>query len=180
MLIALLGATVALAQVPADNQALLILRILAFDRKLASRAGGTVKIVIISRDGSSESESAQAVIGAALESAASKNTVSGLPVHVVHLSFSTAAKFEADLGRSGATAAYVCPGLGDELDAITRATRAHGVLTFTGSEPFVARGVSVGLVRREAKAGILVNLSASRAESADLDSALLRMAEVIR
>ncbi len=167
------------AQVPADNQALLVLRILAFDRKLAQRATGAVRIAVIFKEGSSDSESCKSDIEKALKTAGAKTSVSGMKVEVTTLRHN-AGSFEADLTRSDSAAAYLCPGLDDALPAISKSSRATKVLTFSGVESFITSGASVGLVRRASKVGILVNLAASRAEGADLDSNLLQMAEVIR
>lgn len=167
---------VAQAQVPAENQALLLMRILAFDRKAPVRAGSTVRIALVSRPGQEASEAACREMESAVEKAARTVSVGGLPVRAVRLPYTGA--FEAELGRLQATALYVCPGLGDAVGTISRAARAVGVLSFTGDEALVDGGLSVGLVRRQAKAAIVVNLKASRAEGADLDSGLLRLAEV--
>lgn len=179
LLVSLPMVTEVRAQVPAENQALLVLRILAFDRKLSERADGGVRIAIVYREGAGESESCRSEIAKALRSASARTSVSGMKVQVSTLRYS-AASFEAELDKSGAAAAYLCPGLTDALSAITRVSRAKKVLTFSGVESFVTSGASVGLVRRASKVGIVVNLAASRAEGADLDSNLLQMAEVIR
>jgi len=171
----ILGAAV-LADAPAPQQATLLLRILAFDRKLAARAAGSVTVAIIYKEGTARSETAMSQLAAALEEAARKNTVAGLPVKVARVPFS--AHLEADL--QGASAAYLCPGLEDSLSAIVRATQARKALTFSSSEEYLAEGTSIALVTRETKLAIVVNLPNSRGEGADLDSNLLRIAEVIR
>lgn len=170
----------ALAEVPAANQATLVLRILAFDRKLPARAHGAVHIAVIYKEGDAASEAAMNEIAAALDAAAQKNTVSGLPLKIERVAYSAAPKLEADLQRTGASAAYLCLGLDDALPAISKLTHARSVLSFTATESYVKAGVSVGLVRRDAKVAVLVHLANSRAEAADLDSALLRIAEVIQ
>lgn len=173
--VALLAA-LALAEAPAPQQATLLLRILAFDRKLPARASGSVTIAVVYKEGNAKSETAMGQVVAALEEAAKKNTVASLPVKVQKVAYG--ARFEADL--EGAVAVYLCPGLDDGLGAITRATQARRALTFSSSEDYLKQGTSIALVAREAKLAIVVNLPNSRAEGADLDSNLLRIAEVIR
>lgn len=168
----------AFAQVPAENQAALVLRILAFDRKIAERAGDELRVAVIYRPGHDASERLQAEITRSLESAGKRQGVARLKVRVLPLAYS--ASLESDLIRNQVAAAYVCPGLENELPALSKATRAAGALTFTSVESWARNGLSIALVRRDLKAGIVVNLNSSRAEGADLDAGLLKVAEVIR
>ncbi|MHB8872183.1 MAG: YfiR/HmsC family protein [Myxococcaceae bacterium] len=168
------------AQVPPESQATLLLRILAFDRKLPAGAQGGVKIAVLFKQGDSASEAAMNGLAAALEAAAAKTTVSGLPVRVARVGFSDGPRLDADLQRERASAAYLCPGLDESLGVIGGVTRARAVLSFTGTEAYVRGGSSVGLMRRGTRAAVLVHLDNARAEGSDLDSGLLRIAEVIR
>jgi hypothetical protein len=59
-------------------------------------------------------------------------------------------------------------------------TRKRSILSFTSVESLVKSGLSVGLVVRDAKPTILVNLPASKAEGAELDPALLKVSEVLK
>jgi hypothetical protein len=168
LLVLLFGAASS-PQVPADAQATLVLRILAFDRKLRERAQGTVKIAVVYREGDPSGDE----IASALDSLAQKNSVSGMPVKAVRVPFAGAYRLDGDLSRAGVAAAYLCP-------AISKLAQAKGILTFTATRSYVNGGTSVALVRKEAKVGIVVHLANSRAEGADLDSGLLRIAEVVR
>ncbi len=168
----------AVAQVPADNQALLVLRILAFDRRLADRAANEVRIAVLFKLGSGESERCQIEIERAIGEASKKQTVARLNVRAEPLAVS--AGLAGDLRRLKASAAYVCPGLDDQTEAIAKATRGVGALTFSGVEDYARGGLSVALVKRDPRVSIVVNLPASRAEGADLDAGLLKVAEVIR
>ena len=63
---------------------------------------------------------------------------------------------------------------------ISATARDKQVLSFTGNEAAVTAGLSIGFVARGGKPAVLVNLPAAKAAGADLDAALLRVAEVIR
>jgi hypothetical protein len=168
------------ADVPAANQAMLLLRILSFDRNIGDRAGKEVTIAVLAKPGSSESESAQSGIAAALTDAASRTTVSGLPVRVIKLIWGGAARLDSDLAASHVSALYVGPELADALSSLTRISQKHRVLTFSEGVGYVNGGLSIALVRRDNRVAIVVNLPDAKAEGADLDSALLRIAEVVR
>jgi hypothetical protein len=180
LIFALLCASATSADVPAANQAMLVLRILSYDRNVADRAGKEVTIGVLAKPGSADSESMQASIASALADAAARTTVSGLPVKVVKLTWAGAAKLESDLAGSRASALYVGPELADAVPPLSRISQKRRILTFSEGDGYVNVGVSIALVRRDNRVAIVVNLPGARAEGADLDSALLRIAEVVR
>jgi|1185.fasta_scaffold00759_2 aconitase A len=180
LFLALVCAGRAGADVPAANQAMLVLRILSYDRNVADRAGKEVTIAVLARAGSAASETMQGSIAGALQEAGSRTAVSGLPVKVVKLNWAGAAKLESDLAASHASALYVGPELADAIGQLPRIAQKHRILSFSEGDEYVNSGVSIALVRRENRVAIVVNLPGARSEGADLDSALLRIAEVVR
>ena len=167
-------------ELPAGHQSLLVLRVLAYDRNLKTRAKDTVTIVVAYKAGSSASEEARGGIVKALEELASKATVGGLPVRVMAVPSSDPASFESKLVAAHASALYVCPSLADSISAISAITRRRSIVTLAGTETYVKAGLSIGLAMRNSKATVVVNLTAAHAEGADLDAALLHVSEIIR
>lgn len=177
-LVAGLSHVPALAQqeVPAGNRALLVLRVLAYDRKLPAKVTDAVGIAVAYRKGHADSESCRKEMETALTSAGGKATVAGKQPKATSVAYSSA--FQEDLAAADAVSVYLCPGLDDVLDSITKLSRSQSLLTFAGRESYVNGGVAIGLVLREQKAAIVVNLPAAKSEGADLDAALLARAEV--
>ena len=66
-----------------------------------------------------------------------------------------------------------------DLAAITDWARKSRIVTLTGIPAFVDRGVSVGIDLQGGKPRILINLQAARAEGADFDSGLLKLARIV-
>jgi YfiR/HmsC-like len=168
------------ADLPPNFQAIFLLRILAYDRNLKTRAGDAVNILVVYQDGNDGSDSTKGEILKAVNKIAKDTQVSGLPVRISALAYSDANGLDGAISGAKAAALYLCPGLDSSVGAIQEVTRRRSVLTFTGVEPWVRQGISVGLVARESKPAVVVNLAASKEEGADLDPALLRLAEVIR
>ncbi len=169
--------SIALAEgVPTDLQAALLLRTLSYDHQIKERANASVAVAVVFKPGNSESEGAAKQMTAAIEDAAKRATVAGLPAKAVAVAFGP--KFDSDLKASGALAIYVCPGFEGSIDTISRASRTASIVSFTGTESFVDSGVSIAFVFRSGKAGIVIALKSAQAEGADLDGALLRIAEV--
>jgi hypothetical protein len=165
---------------PSKNQALLLLRILAYDHKLGDRVGNkTVLIYVVHKAGAPESEDPANEMIMTLREIAKTTKLAGNAVQVVKVGFNDKT-FEADIARYKAAAVYVAPSLGDSLAVISGATRKHKLLTFTGVSEYVNAVLSVGFSNVDGKPVIAINLPASRSEGADLDVALLKVAKIVR
>ena len=163
-----------------SQQSVLILRILAYDRNLKSRAGNSVTIALLYKSGDAESEGVLKSVGTAIEEVSKGANVAGLPVRVTRIPYTDANAFEAKAAAEKASAVYVCPGLNDAVKAISGVTRRRSILSIAANEPYVTGGLGIGIVMRSDKPTVVVNLPATKAEGADLDAGLLRVAEVMR
>jgi hypothetical protein len=165
---------------PARNQALLLLRVLAYDRNLKQRAQSTVTVVVLYRAGDRGSEERSAALVSAFEELARGAVVGGLPVKVENLPYRNAPELEARLRALHPALAYVDPSLAPAVPDITQVSRRLGVLTADGNRALVEAGVAVGVVAQVERAGLIINLKASRQEGVDFDSALLALSDVLR
>ena len=180
MLVFLLAGRAWAEAVPAKNQALLLLRILAYDHNLGSRSeSGKVTIVVAYKPGNADSEDVANGMVTILQDIAKSTTIANNSVTVVRLGC-TEKTFDADMSRIKAAAIYVASGLGDNVGTITSTTQSRKVLSFSGVPDYVSSGVAVGFSLDDGKPAILVNLPASRSEGADLDVALLRVAKIVK
>jgi hypothetical protein len=162
-----------------DKQALVILRVLSYDRQLARRARARVVIAVVRDDGDLASRRAAGIMAGALRGMSSGLTVAGKPISVVEIS---ANQLFADRLRAlEVTAVYLPGGLDGELEAVTAAARARPCLTFTDRPTYLRRGVAVALGTDVARKRITlaVDLAAARAQGASLSAELLRVARVV-
>jgi len=165
---------------PARKQALLLLRVLVYDRHLPERAHGAVRVAVVFRAGDRESEAQRDELLAAFAAVGREVVAAGLPVEAVAVPWRDAADLEARLAGAKIACVYVGARLGPAWREVEASARRMGLLTATGSRELVEAGVAIGLVNRGARAGVVVNLPSARAEGADLDAALLGIAEVLR
>jgi hypothetical protein len=168
------------AEAPLSYQATFLLRVLAYDRNLKNRTANAATVLLAYRDGDPASEAAKNELVAELSRLAKDRRIVDLPIRVSTISYLNPDDLEIAIDRTRASALYISPGLESALGAMLPVTRRRSVLSFTGVEAWVGKGVSIGLAARGTKPVIVVNLTSSRAEGADLDSALLRTAEIIR
>ncbi len=161
------------------KQALLLVRILVYDRNLTSRSHGVVRVAVAFRPGDRASEERRDGMVSALEEVSREVVALGLPIDVVAVPYHDGADFEARLARDAPASVFVCPGLDGAVKEITRASQRRRVLSMTGSREMAEAGLAVALVNRGLRAGVVVNVPAAKAEGADLDAALLGIAEVL-
>jgi hypothetical protein len=162
------------------RQALLLLRVLVYDRNLQARAHGAVRVAVVFRAGDRRSEEQGEEMAAAMSEVARQVVAAGLPVEVLRLPYRDAADFEARLEAAAPTCLYVCDALRPEVKEIARAARQHSALAATASREMVNAGLALGVVRSGLRWSLIVNLPAAREEGVDLDAELLEIAEVIR
>lgn len=176
-----LGAPAFAAELAPKQQALLAARVLAYDRNLKRRSNGKVAaIAVLYQEGDQASESQSLDMSSALEELTASATIDELPVRVATIAYSGAAELDKKLLQLHPVALYVCPGMGDVLSVVSMVARKRAILTITSTGAYVKAGLSIGLLRLEERPLIVVNLPAARAEGADLDAALLRIAEVLK
>ena len=165
---------------PSKNQALLLLRILAYDHKLGERVDNKrVTIFIVHKAGAQESEDPANEMVGVLREIGKSTKLAGNTIQVVRIPYNKDT-FDNDVGKYRAAALYVSPSLGDSLGVITASTTKRRLLSFTGVTEYVNAGISVGFSNVNGKPVISVNLPSSRNEGADLDVAILRVAKIVK
>jgi hypothetical protein len=164
--------------IAAPQEALLLLRSLAYDRNLGQRSqGAAVTLALLSSSKDPASTAACAALHEALSALVAKHvTVAGKPVQVIDVSAEVGAF--ADKIR-GSAALVVCETATTTKD-LSSMTRHGHILSYTTREDLVRAGLAVGFVDKGGKPTIMINLPACQAEGVDFESAFLQVAEVLR
>ncbi|HYO68821.1 MAG TPA: YfiR family protein [Archangium sp.] len=165
-------------ELPATLRASLLVRILAYDRRMGSRPP-PLTIALLHQEGDASSARGGQELGTAMEAAARGRTIAGQPLRVLRMGFRNAPQLQEALAREGVVALYACAGLEAQAEAISRVTRQLSILSITGSEAQLHRGLAIALVRKGTSPVILVHLAAARAEGADLDAGLLSLSQLV-
>ena len=164
---------------PPRSHALLLLRVLAYDRNVRQRAGSVLTVVLLSSPGDRASEQRTSALREAFESVAREVVVEGLPVRVKATPYRSAAALDEDLDSLHPALILIDPELAPALSDIVRLAHRHGVTT-AGTRAMAEAGAAVGVAARGGHATLYVNLAGARAEGASFDPALLDLCEVIR
>ncbi len=157
--------------VPAPVQATMAVRILEYDRALRTWSGGRLTIGVVARRSGGAAEFEQALSG---------RDAQGVPIRVAEHAYRDAEGLRAWIERSGVGLLYLAPDAGAESAAAVAVAAARRVPVLVASRAQFRDGATVGLVVRDGKPHILVNLGASRAAGMDLDPKLLQLSEVVR
>lgn len=172
----LLAASALGSELSAQQQALLLLKILPYDRNLEARSPGVIRVGILSSPGRAR---AVGQIEAALRQLSSTSALEPWAIEVVTVSHASPDQLRVELLERQLAALYLPP-RSPALSGVLQLTRAQDVLTFSPDPDAVRAGVSVGLVVDGGKAGILINLASCRAEGSDFPANFLSLAEVVR
>ncbi|WNG24144.1 YfiR family protein [Cystobacter fuscus] len=179
LMFVLLGGEASHAEgLPPNLRASLLVRVLAYDRRMGARPP-PLTIAVLYREGNADSEGQGQEFTRALESASRGRSVLGRPVRIVLVGFRDPTQLRDDLSQASVVALYVCEGLEADTTGIARVTRQLSILSFASSRTELERGLAIGLGRQGNSPIILIQLTAARAEGADLDAGLLSLSHLV-
>lgn len=170
-------------EIPVAIQVPLFLKVLSFDRRheSARAEGGNGSFSLAARgfgvvfqSGNRASVVAKDEVMHALGQA---TVASGMTAVAIDLD---AQSIEEAIARAGVGVLYVAPLRAADIARIARASRTAGVTTLTGVPEYVRLGLAIGVRLQGERPKLLINLTASRQEGAELSAELLKLAHVYR
>lgn len=162
-----------------ERHAALMFKLLRYDRAVARHARPVVTLGVLVDPATPGSQACGKAMRDALEQQGQRQPLGRLPVRTMVLPFSDAPRLHQTLDVEGVAALFVCPAGQEALDALER-TRASHTLTVTDSPVDFAKGSMGAGLFPAGGAPLSINLSAARAQGADLEAAVLRVALVQR
>lgn len=172
MLVMATPGTVMTQEVFGAHEAEILLKGLSYDRSLATRGGGTLRIAVIyTGDGRADAEAVALLLAAA--GPAGKATATAIP-------FASVAQLMATLEKEGATALFIHRSAVAMITSVTQVSRGRKLPTLAHDAAMVDRGVALGVRGSGPSARLVVNLRAAKVEGMDLPAAVLATATVIQ
>jgi hypothetical protein len=158
-----------------DRHALVMLRVLAYDKQLAQRIGNEVRLVVVAIDDAEEARWKAAFAKAA------KLKLEGRPVRIVAHRFESTKALEKLVGDQQTAAILLADGVTKKMSvaAVARLTRAKKVLSIATRESDVADGVAVAVINGSSRDEIVINPQAVEAEGVKFDAGLLQLARKV-
>jgi hypothetical protein len=161
-----------------QRHAAILFKALSYDDKLVERAGPEMVVAVVFRPGGTDAAEAEAWYQAFYVLTSWRFL--GLPFRPIKLPLHNAERLRKTIVQEGVDALFVM-GLGkDDLIAVEKAARESKVVTMASHEEQIAAGLSLGVFVIDGKNTLLVNLTASREEGAAFNSAMLKLAKVIK
>ena len=158
------------------KRSLTMLRLLAYDRNLRSRAPDTLKILVLTSGEDGEGERTYA----GLKRATDEFEVAGRDAEIQQLQYSDNSGFTQELANIGPAAIYVPSSLRTEVDEIIDRTRDQSILSFTSMHDLAATGCSVAIEANSSgdkQFKLTINLASVRSEGADFPAKVLKIAD---
>jgi len=162
--------------VPVSLQIPLFLKVVSFDRQLASRMDAVLVVGIAYQRGNRESVRAKEDAERALRDAQSAARVPRLRIVPIDLDKESLA---GELSKHGIAVLYVAPLRAMDIALVADAARAARVTTFTGTPRYLSDGLAVSVRYQGGRPKLLINVDASRSEGADFSAELLNLAQVL-
>jgi hypothetical protein len=164
------------ADVPVGLQIPLFLKVVSFDRQLASRMDEELVVAVAYQGGNRESVRAMDDVVRAIRSA---RGVPGMPeLRVVSIDLDKTS-LVVELARRQVTILYVAPLRSVDIAIIADAARAARVTTFTGTPRYLSDGLAVSVRYQGERPKLLINVDAARLEGAEFSAELLKLAQVM-
>lgn len=163
--------------VPVTLQAEFVAKLAAYDTNLAARAGDTVRVLAVFKEGDPESTRVAQQLVTAL---AAKATIAGLPHSQDVLAWTDAAALRAACQSRRLAVIYFAPGFTDaELEAVATEFSDANVLTVTAVGRGVSRGVVLGFDIVSGKPKLMLNLTQARKQKVALRPEALSLMKVL-
>jgi hypothetical protein len=162
----------------AGRQALIALRILAYDKQLAERSPGAQVTIALVSSATSEGREARTRFEAGF-ALMPKVKVGGRAIRIVSFDAANDKTMNAAFAAKAPSVVLAVDDLGDKTRAVITAARARHVMTISLREIDVSLGFSVGLVAARERDQIVINLEASRAEGVRFGAGLLQLARLV-
>jgi YfiR/HmsC-like len=161
-----------------DRRALVVLRVLAYDKHLGERVGDVVRVVVVYPKGDDDEAGRWRAAFAKI----SKLKVDGRSVVIAAQEIDKPDQLGRALANLKPAALIACDGIAKRIaiDDIAKATRANHVLSFTTRASEVEQGLAVGIVPGKEHDEIVVNMTAAAAEGVKFDAGLLQLARTVR
>jgi hypothetical protein len=164
-------------EVPVETQIPLFLKLLSFDRNLASRRDSVLLIGVVFQGGNRESQLVREATEDIVRSSLTR--LAGVPVQSIAIDLDHES-LDVFLRAHRVAVIYVAPLRAVDVRDLARVSRQAQVRSYTGVTRYVNLGLAVGVGLRGDLPQIIINLPAARLEGADFPAQLLRLARVLQ
>lgn len=161
--------------VPPDVQAELVSKVARYDRNFAARAGDRARVLVLSKNGGSDSAR---TAGRLVQALSALSDIAGIAHEVSTTSYPGASQVRDRCKSDKLSIVYLCDELGAEVPAMAEALNGTDILTVGAVAAYVPAGVVLGFDLVSGKPKLHVNLQQARRQNVDFKADLLKLAKV--
>ena len=176
VLLARVGRAAGAVRVPIELQVKLLGKVAGYDRKMKSRAGSEVQVLVVYRDGNATSERTSGKMRRELRGL---DEIAGLPFRVHLHDYEGPEPLREAIHEHGAAIAYFAPGFSQERTRIADALAGADVLSVASVATDVP-GLVLGFDLVSSKAKMLLDLRQARRQNVSFSSKVLKLMKVYR
>ena len=167
--------------VPVAMQVQIMVKILNFDRRLSERLDGRLAVGVLYQGRYRTSANVGGEVCSALMGLpqAALGALESLQMTCIAIDLDETPDLAAALRRERIQVLYVSPLRAYRVEDVVAMARAGRITTLTGVPRYVENGCAIGVDMKGDRPEILINLAASRAEGAELNAQLLKLARVV-
>lgn len=163
--------------VPVDIQCPLVMKIISYDKNLSQRVKDKISIGIIYQEKLRASVSTKDDFLTSFKGL-KQGKINGIPVSISAINVDESNIREMLIERK-INVLYVAPLRAFDFSVIKDFSKALSILTITGVQSYLEKGISVGIVSRAGRPSILLNLHEAKAEGVEFSSQLIKLSRVI-
>ena len=155
--------------------------VLPYDRNLNKRGWSAIHIGIVFVGSDPASSKVRTDIVDYLKRISGTQLGKGkLPIMYTAVEYTSDAQIEGAVKAGQFNVLYIAPGNARNLSTLVQVSHGQRIITVTGVQEYVQRGVAVGIGVRQDKLDILINLPSSRSAGIEFDASLLNLRALVR
>lgn len=164
------------ARLPADREALLLLKVLSYDYQLKRHRSSHLRVgIVYRRDRQGSKQTAQSMLTAFRK--LHRMTLQGMPVDAFLLPYRGPNRLDQEVRGNRVTTLYTASGLSPaELSAVAEIGRAHKLGTVSGVSSHVSHGIAVAVDRQGNHPQIFISRSAATAQGIEFSAQIFKVA----
>ncbi|MBN2381628.1 DUF4154 domain-containing protein [bacterium] len=166
--------------VPPVLEGNILIKVLSYEKNLKQRSGPLLNIGFLYNPKEPLAEKHKTEIQTVFDKVLSNKSIQGMTSELIEIPFLSSADLRTTITSKSIDILYLCPDFDDKVPSILELCKEFKIITITGNGHYVEAGATVGVVLKEGKPEILVNLKAANDLRLDFDLQLLKLATVLQ
>ncbi len=153
------------------------MRVAAYDRSLPARAGGKVRVLLLTQPDDTDSRTVTGQMDAALHRF---DSIAQLPFEVTTAAFPGGPALAGQCRSGRISIVYLAPGLDARIPEMARALDGVDVMSVGSLGRYVAQGAVLGFDLESGRPTLLINLNQAKKQNVAIEAEVLHLMKVVQ